>query len=69
MAVHDPEELRVVFTPYLPHDPKENDARKVTEWIDSLDRTVGLELSGVYCANSTIMILECHNSTWYSWKA
>lgn len=66
MAVNDPEELRVVLTLHLPHDPEENDVRKVTEWIDSLDRKIGLELSGVYRANSTIMILECHKSTWYA---
>ncbi|MCJ1346354.1 hypothetical protein MMC31_004570, partial [Peltigera leucophlebia] len=66
MASSDPEELRIVFTLHLPHDPEENDVRRVTEWIDSLDSKVGLELSGVYRANSTILILECHKSTWYS---
>ena len=66
MAVNDPEELRVIFTLHLPRDPEENDVRSVTEWIDSSDRKVGLELSGVYRANSTMMILECKKSTWYA---
>lgn len=43
-TVNDPEQLHVIFTLHLPQDPEENGVRKVIEWIDSLDRKVGLEL-------------------------
>lgn len=31
-----------------------------------LNKKVGLEVSGVYQANSTMMILECDKATWYA---
>lgn len=60
------EQHRVIFTVHLPHHPDEIDVRKVTEWIDSLDTNIGLELSGVYRSNSTVLTLECQKTTWYA---
>ena len=56
----------MIFTVHLPHNPDETDVRKITEWVDSLDTNVGLELSGVYRANSTVLMLECPKTTWYA---
>lgn len=66
MAENDLEALRVVFTLHLPRDPEEHDVRNVTEWIDSLDKKIGLELSSIYRAKSSMMILECDKATWYA---
>lgn len=66
MAVDEPEALRVVFTLQLPRVPEESDVRNVTEWMDSLDKKVGPELSSAYRANSTMMVFECDKATWYA---
>lgn len=66
MAVDEREALRVVFTLQLPRDPEESDVRNVTEWIDSLDKKVGPELSSAYRANSTIIVFECDKATCYA---
>lgn len=65
MAVDEPEALRVVFTLQLPRDPEESDVRNVTEWIDSLDKKVGLELSSAYRANA----IRQHGMLWKAKKA
>lgn len=60
------EQFRVIFTVHLPHHPDENYVRQLTDWIDSLDTDIGLELSGVYLSNSTVLTLECQKTTWHA---
>lgn len=66
IAANDTNELHIIFTLHLPREPEENNIRKFTKWIDSLDRKIGLGISGVYRANSTMMVLECNKSKWYT---
>lgn len=60
------EQFRVIFTVHLPHHPDENYVRQLTDWIDSLDTDIGLELLGVYRSSSTVLTLECQKTTWYA---